>query len=145
MKNKRCRTFANRLHREIFLLVLIATLVPCFIITIALYYLIFNIIASQLAIPEAIAYNIIPAARKVSLILSLAAPISVFIILVLAYRITHRIIGPFDRIVRELDECAKGKKLDHIVIRKGDKFKPLVDGINKLIDNFRKGTNTGLR
>jgi len=132
--NKRYRTFANKLHREIFLTVVAATLAPCFVITIALYYVIFNVMAGQLAIPEAIAYNIVPAARKVSLILILAAPASVFIILLFAYRITYRILGPFDRIVRELDECAADKKQGHIVIRKGDKFKPLVDGINKLID-----------
>ena len=63
---------------------------------------------------------------------------SLFIILVIAYRITYRIIGPFDRIVRELDEVAKDKKQDHIVLRKKDKFKPLVDGINKLIDKCRR-------
>ena len=38
--NKRYRTFANKLHREIFLTVLAAALLPCFIVTIALYYLI---------------------------------------------------------------------------------------------------------
>jgi sensor histidine kinase YesM len=136
--NKRYRTFANNLHREVYLTILIATLVPCFIVTITLYYLIFNIIAGQLAIPEAIAYNVIPAAKKVSLILILAAPASVFIILLIAYNITHRILGPYDRIVKELEECAAGKKQDHIVIRKKDKFKPLVDGINKLIDKCKQ-------
>lgn len=136
--NKRYRTFANKLHREIFLTVLAAALLPCFVVTIALYYLIFNVMSGQLGIPEAIAYNIIPAAREVSLYLILAAPASVFIILLIAYRITYRIIGPFDRIVRELDEVAKDKKQDHIVLRKKDKFKPLVDGINKLIDKCRR-------
>ena len=135
--NKRYRTFANKLHREIFLTVLAAALLPCFIVTIALYYLIFNVMSGQLGIPEAIAYNIIPAARKVSLYLILAAPASVFVILLLAYGITYRIIGPFDSIVRELDECVKGKKLDHIVIRKKDKFQPLVKKINKLRDKHR--------
>lgn len=136
--NKRYRTFANKLHREIYSTIVAAALVPCFVITIALYYVIFNIMAGQLAIPEAIAYNIIPAAKKVSLILILAAPASIFIILLLAYRITYNILGPFDRIVRELDECAKGQKLNHIAIRKKDKFKPLVDGINKLIDKCNR-------
>jgi hypothetical protein len=136
--NKRYRTFANKLHREIYLTMLIATLMPCFIVTIALYYIIFNVTAAQIAIPEAIAYNIIPAAKKVSLILILAAPAVVFLILLVAYNITHRLVGPYDRIVRELDECATGKKQGHIVIRKKDKFKPLVDGINKLIDKCKR-------
>lgn len=136
--NKRYRTFANKLHREIYLTILIAALAPCFIITIVLYYVIFNVMATQAAIPEAIAYNIIPSARKVSLILILAAPAAVFVILLVAYNITNKILGPYDRILRELDECVTGKKLGHIVIRKKDKFKPLVDGINKLIDKCRR-------
>ncbi len=132
--NKRYKTFANKLHRDIFLTVLAAALLPCFIVTIALYYLIFSVMSGQLGIPEAIAYNIIPAARKVSLYLILAAPASVFIMLIIAYQVTFRIIGPFDRIVRELDNVIEGKKEGHIVIRKKDKFQPLVDGINRLID-----------
>ncbi len=136
--NKRYRTFANKLHREIFFTVLAAALLPCFVVTIALYYLIFNVMSGQLGIPETIAYNIIPAARKVSLYLISAAPASVFIILLIAYQITYRIIGPFDRIVKELEDVAKGKKEDHITIRKKDKFQPLVDGINKLIDKRKQ-------
>jgi len=132
--NKRFRTFANKLHREILLTVMAAALLPCIIVTIALYYLIYNVMSGQLGTPEAIVYNIFPAARKVNLYLILAAPFSVFVILIFAYRITYRIIGPFDRIVREVDECVKGKKTDHIVIRKKDKFQPLVDNINKLIE-----------
>lgn len=132
--NKRYRTFANKLHGEIFLTVLAAALLPCIVVTIALYYLIFNVMSGQLGFPESIAYNVIPAARKVSLYLILAAPASVFVILILAYRITYRLVGPFDRIVKELGECVSGKKLDHIVIRKKDKFQPLVNNINKLID-----------
>lgn len=136
--NKRYRTFANTLHREIYLTILAATLLPCFIVTIALYYLIFNVIATQMAIPEAIVYHLLPAAKKISLILLLVAPAAVFVILLVAYNITHRILGPYDRIVRELDECAAGKKQGHIIIRKKDKFKPLVDGINKLIDKCKR-------
>jgi len=125
--------FANNLHRQIFLLVALAALLPLLIATICLYYLIFGITAMEIGIPETIAYNILPAAREVTIILFTAAPIIIFIILIIAHRITHSIVGPFDRIVRELDEHLEGKNRGPIIIRKTDKFSPLVDRINKLL------------
>ena len=136
--NKRKRIFANRMHRDLFLMILLASLLPTIIVTICLYYLIFSVTASQFAIPEVIAYNLIPAAKKVTIIIFLTAPASILIIMILAHKIAHKIIGPFDRIVRELDEYIGGKKVGHIVIRKNDKFLPLVERINKLLDRLKK-------
>jgi len=132
--NKRKKFFANKLHKEIFFVVFFASILPATIVTVLLYYLIFGIVANQLGIPEAIAYNIIPAARKVTTILAVAVPVSILIILISALKISHRIVGPFDRITRELDENLKGKRKGHIILRAKDKFRPLVDRINKLLD-----------
>jgi len=138
-ENRRKRmVFANKMQKEIFLLIFLAALLPAAIAVIFLYYLIFSITAGQLAIPEAIAYNIIPAAKKVITILFFIIPFCISVILIFSYRITHKIIGPFDRIVRELGECIKGKKQTHIRIRNSDKFWPLVDKINELLDKVKK-------
>ena len=134
--SKRKRTFANRLHRDLFMIVFFAAFLPASVVAVTLYYLIFGITANQFGIPEAIAYNIIPASRKVTTILAFAAPGTILIILLLAHKITHTMVGPFDRIVRELDECVKDKREGHIIVRKGDRFRPLVDKINKLLDKL---------
>lgn len=126
------------MHRNIFLLVFAVSVLPAAVVTVCLYYLIFNVTASQFAIPEVIAYNIIPAARKVTVILSISAPATILVLLIFAYKITHKIIGPFDRIVTELDDCIAGRKQDHIAIRKSDKFWPLVFRINKLLDRIKR-------
>lgn len=136
-KNRRRRFLANKLHKDIFYLVFFAALIPAVIVMVLLYYLIFNITADQFGIPEVIAYNLIPAARRVIIILLYAAPLSILAILMFAYKMTHKIVGPFDRIVRELDECAEGRKKDHIIIRKADKFSSLVKSINKLLDKIK--------
>jgi hypothetical protein len=112
----------------------LAALLPVLIATICLYYLIFGITAMEMGIPEGIIYNIIPAAQKVTLILIIAAPVTILTILFFANKLSHAIVGPFDRIVRELDEHLKGQRKGHIVLRKGDKFVPLVDKINLLLD-----------
>ena len=137
---RRKLVFANRLHRELFFLVSLAALLPATIVTFSLYYLIFNITAEQFAIPEIIAYNIIPAAKKVTSILLFVTPICILSILTIAYKITHNLIGPFDRITRELGESIEGKRQGHIVIRKTDKFSPLVDNINKLLDRLHSSS-----
>lgn len=133
-RDRRKRFFANKMHGEIFTIVFWAASFPAFIVTIALYYLIFHITADQLGLPEAIAYNIIPAAQRVTIILLIATPITIMIIMFLAHRITHKIVGPFDRIVRELDEHLNGTRQGPITIRKSDKFLPLVDRINLLLE-----------
>lgn len=135
-QNKRQRTFANKFHREIFLLIAVASLIPAVIATILLYYLIFSITADQMVVPEAIAYNLLPAAKKVLFILAFAVPLSILVILLIAHNITHKIVGPFDRIVRELGERIENRKKGHIHIRVKDKFKPLVDKINQLLDKL---------
>ena len=136
-KNRRKYFFANAMHREIFLLVFLATLVPMVFTAVSLFYLIFNITADQVGIPEAIAYSIFPAARRVMTILCFVTPIAVIAVLVFAYKVTHRIVGPFDRVVRELDECISGRRQGPIILRSGDKFQPLIDNINSLLDKLR--------
>jgi hypothetical protein len=125
--------FANRMHRELFLIVFFAALIPALITAIGIYYLIFNLTAKQLGFPEAVVYNLVPVARKVTAVLAVATPLSIAGILIFAHRITHRIIGPFDRIVRELDECVLGVRSGPIMLRRHDKFWPLVHNINKLL------------
>lgn len=137
-KNKRRQLFANKLHSQTVFLVFIAGALPTIITTICLYYLIFGVMAEQLSIPEAIAYNILPAAEKVFLILAIALPLSIIAILIIAHRITHKILGPFDRIIRELDEHLKGEGKGRINLREGDKFLPLVDRINELLNRLEK-------
>jgi len=132
--NKRKRFFANKLHKELFLLVFSASFIPTILLTFSLYYLIFNITAAQIAFPEAIAYNIIPASKKVISVLLVSIPLFILLILIIAYKITHRIIGPFDRILRELDKCIEGTRKGHIKLREKDKFLPLTERINKLLD-----------
>jgi hypothetical protein len=99
----------------------------------ALFTLIFNITADEMGIPEAIGYNLIPAAKRVMGILLFALPVCIGFILIISHKISHQIVGPFDRILRELDENWREKRGEPIRLRKGDKFQPLVERINRLI------------
>ena len=137
-KTFRRQFFANKMHREIFWLIFLAVFTPTIITTVSLFYLIFNITAEQIGIPEAIAYNILPAAQRVTIILLVTIPLAVVGILVLTHKLTHNIVGPFDRIVRELGECVDGKRNGPITVRQSDKFLPLVNRINQLLAKLKK-------
>lgn len=137
-RNRRKRSFANKIHKDLFMFLAFASIVPAIIVTVCLYYLIFSIVAQEVGMPEGIAYYVIPAAKKVSLILMGVAPLTIGVILFFAYELTHKMLGLYDRIVRELDDVVHGRREHHIRIRKNDDFRPLVENINKLIDKTKK-------
>jgi len=57
-------------------------------------------------------------------------------IILWTYYISHKIIGPHNRIIGELDEIIEGKRTEPLSVRKDDKmFSELIDRINTLIKN----------
>jgi hypothetical protein len=134
--NYRKRFFANKMHGELFWLVFGAATIPALLTTIFLYYFIFNVTAEQVGIPETIAHHIIPAAREVTRVLVFVVPFTILVILLISHKVSHRIVGPFDRIVREMRENLDGQRKGPINLRKADRFAPLVEQINKMIQRI---------
>jgi prepilin-type N-terminal cleavage/methylation domain-containing protein len=61
-------------------------------------------------------------------------------VLGLAFHRTNQVVGPIERIVRELDERLSGEKNGPITLRPGDQLIPLADKINALLqerDQFK--------
>ena len=123
----------STLQKKLLILVFSAAIIPSTIVAVCLYYLIFNMLAWQLGIPEAVAYNLIPVARKVNLIIIVVLPVTVFILWSIALELSHRIVGPIFRLEKELDERIAGTKKGAIRFRRKDEFKAIADKINKLI------------
>jgi methyl-accepting chemotaxis protein len=120
------------------ILVFIAAVVPTAIVAVCLYYLIFNMLAWQLGIPEIIAYNLVPVARRVNIIMLVSLPIALFIIWLAALELSHRIAGPIFRLEKELDARITGNKSGPIKLRESDELKSLADKINKLMEKSRQ-------
>jgi hypothetical protein len=135
-KNKRKKKFmATPIQKKLLILIFASAVIPAGIAVVALYYLIFNLMAWQIGIPEAIAYNLIPVVKKVNLIIFIAIPIALLSIWFVALELSHRIAGPLFRLEKELDERIAGKTSGgEIKLRKKDELRPLVDKINKLIN-----------
>ena len=126
---------ATPIQKKLLILIFTSAVIPAGIAVAALYYLIFNLMAWQIGIPEAIAYNLIPVVRKVNLIIFITIPIALLLIWFLALELSHRIAGPLFRLEKELDERIAGKTAGgEIKLRKKDELKNLTDKINKLIN-----------
>jgi hypothetical protein len=114
---------------------LVAAIVPCGVVAVCLYYLIFNLFASEVVIPEFIAYTLIPVSDRVNVILLFSLPVVLGVILIMAVALTHKIAGPLYRLEKELDARIQGRKHGPVRLRKGDEraIISLVDKINKFI------------
>ena len=137
--NMRKIKFINTsIQNKTLILVFIAAVLPMAIVSVCLYYLIFNMLAWQLGIPEIIAYNLVPVARKVNLIMLISLPVALSIIWLAALELSHRIAGPVYRLEKELNDRLEGKKTGLIQLREKDELKILADKINKLIERSRQ-------
>jgi len=94
--------------------------------------------AEQLGIPEIIACHLLPVVRKVNLILMISLPVVFFLLLYIGLILTRNLVGPIQRLERELEEIIAGDFSKRLRLRKKDRLKPLVDDINILLDKIEK-------
>ncbi|MBM3253266.1 MAG: hypothetical protein FJZ16_03310, partial [Candidatus Omnitrophica bacterium] len=126
-QNKRKRKFiGTALQKKLLVLIFLSAVIPATIIGISLYYLIFNLLAWQIGIPEAVAYNLFPVVRKVNLILFITLPVSLISIWFIALELSNRIAGPIQRVEKELDNRISGQKSGPISVRQKDEIRLLV-------------------
>jgi hypothetical protein len=137
MKNNQRNFFiCNKFQKKILILVFFSVIIPVVLTVVCLYYLIFNVTANEMVFPEAIADNIIPAAKKVATIVLVLVPFSLLMTFWWAYHVSHKLVGPLNRLYRELDERIAGKTKAHIRFRKGDYLLELTHKINALLDKL---------
>ena len=65
-------------------------------------------------------------------------PVLVTLLLCWAFYGTNKLVGPLDRMIRELDERIQGNKSGPIVLRPGDRLIPLADKINLILQQRDK-------
>ena len=129
---------SNPLQLKYLVLILLSILVPLFFVGGCLYYIIFQIMAEQLAIPESIAYNLLPVLRKINFILIVGLPPIVVLLFIWGAMLTHRLIGPLERLEDDLKKIDEGDYSVRLSLRKDDDLKPVADVVNNIIDKLIK-------
>ncbi|MFA5090277.1 MAG: HAMP domain-containing protein [Candidatus Omnitrophota bacterium] len=117
-------------------IILVAIILPTILFSGCIYYLIFSMMAEQLALPESIAYNLAPVLNKINLIILFGLPVICIVVLSWGLLISHRIAGPLYRLEQDLDKIAGGDFSLRIRIRKKDELGSLVARINLLLDKI---------
>ena len=128
----------NPLQLKFLALILLSILVPLFLVSGCLYYLTFQIMAEQLAIPESIAYNLMPVLQKINFLLLMGLPPVIIILLVWGAILSHRLIGPLERLEDDLKKISEGDYAIRLKIRTDDDLRPVVNVINDIIDKLER-------
>lgn len=116
-------------------LLMLSMLIPLLFVGGCLYFLIFNIMAEQLGIPEYIAFNLFPVIKKLNMILLIGFPPLFLLLLLWGIILSHRFAGPLARLRREIEGISEsGDYSKRLRVRKHDDIRPLADAINKLLD-----------
>ncbi len=118
-------------------LLMVSMVIPALFVGGCLYYLIFNIMAEQLGIPEAIAYHMLPVINKINIILIAGVP-PIFLVLILwGLAMSHRFAGPLERLEREIHKISESRDYKkRIKVRTRDDIRPIADAINALLDKI---------
>ena len=135
MANRRKTLFVRHsTQRDYLKIVILAMAAPTLLVTICLYYLIWQTVAHELAIPELIAQALFPAFRRVNQVIVIGIPIVFSLIIFFALRLSHRLAGPLERIEKELETMIQtGDFSKPIRIRPRDQVHYLVDRINQAL------------
>jgi methyl-accepting chemotaxis protein len=123
------------LQMKYLILLVVSMLVPVIFVGGCLYFLIFNIMAEQVAIPEYVAQNLVPVINKINMILLAGFPPLVLLLLLWGVILSHRFAGPMERLRNEIEAISRsGDYSKRLKVRKNDEIRPLADVINRLLD-----------
>ena len=129
----------NPAQAKLLLILLISILVPALFVGGALYSLIFKILSEQRASFESVGYNLYPIIMQTNLNIALGFIPLFLLLLTWGIILTHRLVGPLERLQREIDSMTKsGDFKARIGVRRRDYIKPLVDSINRLLCKFNE-------
>jgi methyl-accepting chemotaxis protein len=110
------------------------TIIPLVALLSAMYYLIYYCVLNQMLIPEAVAVTLLPAMRKVNIMIALVGPVLFLLISMKLLIYSNRIIGPIPRAEKELDRFIAGDHSVRISTRRKDELKSFVEKVNKVLE-----------
>lgn len=129
-KLKRTTIFhVSKVQRIFFYPVMVAFFLGCIVSWLSLIYF---LIGEYLTAP-----NFNQLYKAIPVLLTVAV-ISMFAVIFWTFRISNRYIGPYERVIRDLDDVLSGTKKGPVNTRKGDViFEELLKRINILIEKTK--------
>lgn len=105
-----------------------------------MYYLIFNIMAEQIALPDVIARDLLPVIQQINVILVIGLPVLFVVLSTWAIVLSYKFVAPLERLEEDISRIDKGDYSVRLQIRKDHDLRPIADVINDLVDklDFKK-------
>jgi len=122
----------NRFQRPILYLTVAATFVTIVILAICVSFLSYDI--ANMIINST---KEIPTTKLAVSFVLMILPLSYLAIIYFSLRISNKLVGSMERILKELDEIIEKREKKHLTVRKGDDLvQELLKRINTLIDKM---------
>jgi len=99
-----------------------------------MYYAVLN----QILIPEGVTAMLLPAMRKINIIVAISVPIILVIIVRIALIYSNRIVGPLSRIEKEIDKILAGNYSLRLNVRDKDELNSFINKVNMLLEKVEK-------
>ncbi len=112
--------------------------VPLVILLAGLYYLIYYAVLNEMLIPEAVAVTLLPAMKKVNTVVLISLPLLLWLILRAALVHSNKVVGPLNRLEKELDQAIAGDYNIRIKTRQNDELRSFVSRVNLLLEERGK-------
>lgn len=125
----------TRLQNRLIWVIFVSIVVPTVIFGGAFYLLVVQLIQHQdAATPQELVTRLLS-------YISLVFPLGLIGLLYWAFYVTEKVVGPVERITRELDERIQGTKTGPIQLRPKDSLIPMVDKVNEILAEWEKLRN----
>lgn len=103
-----------------------------------LYYLIFHVMAEQIALPDVIARDLMPVIQTINYILVIGLPIVFLALFAWAAALSYKFVSPLERLEEDLTRIDEGDYSVRLQIEEDHDLKPIANTINHLVEKLRE-------
>ena len=119
-------------------IIILSMIIPTVFVGGCLYYLIFTVMAEQIALPDMIARDLLPVIQNINYTLALGLPVVFVILLTWAVILSYRFVAPLERLEEDIAAIDEGDYSVRLEINKDHDLSPIADVINDLVDQLEK-------
>ncbi len=124
--------------RYMFILIL-SMVIPTVFVGGCLYYLIMQVMAEQIALPDVIARDLMPVIERINFILAVGLPVVFVVLLTWAIALSYRFVAPLERLEEDIKRIDEGDYSVRLQIREDHDLSPIAGVINDLVDQLDRG------
>ena len=117
-------------------ILILSMVIPTVFVGGCLYYLILQVMAEQIALPDVIARDLMPVIERINFILAVGLPVVFVFLLTWAVVLSYRLVAPRERLEEDIKRIDEGDYSVRLQIREDHDLSPIAGVINDLVDQL---------